>query len=129
LIAIDTNVVVRLLTNDDPVQVERASILLEEREIFIPTTVFLEAAWVLKKGYAFDNAAIADGFLALAGQSNVTVEQPERLALALGWVRSGVAFADAFHLACAAEHEGFATFDRRLVRKAAELKAVLTVEP
>ncbi len=129
MIAIDTNVVVRLLANDDPEQVERASILLKERGVFIPMTVFLEAAWVLRKAYGFDLVAIADAFQTLAGQSSVNVERPERLAMALNWVRQGMTFADAFHLASASEHEGFATFDRRLVRKAADIEAILVMEP
>ncbi len=48
MIAVDTNIWVRLLTNDDPVQARKAMVILESEEIFVPVTVLLEAEWVLR---------------------------------------------------------------------------------
>jgi predicted nucleic-acid-binding protein len=51
VIAADTNVVIRLLTDDDPVQTARARQLFETETIFLPKTMLLEAAWVLRRLY------------------------------------------------------------------------------
>jgi predicted nucleic-acid-binding protein len=49
MIAIDTNLLVRYLLNDDAVQAEKAEALLASGErCFIPITVWLELVWVLE---------------------------------------------------------------------------------
>jgi len=48
VLAVDTNVVVRLLVNDDERQAAVARRLFESDEIWIGVTVLLEAAWVLE---------------------------------------------------------------------------------
>ena len=47
VIAADTNVIIRLLTDDEPRQTEQARRLFETETIFLPKTVLLEAEWVL----------------------------------------------------------------------------------
>jgi predicted nucleic-acid-binding protein len=44
--AIDTNVFVRILTGDDPVQVAKARRLIAGGGIFISVSVLLESEWV-----------------------------------------------------------------------------------
>ena len=51
MIAIDTNVVVRFLTNDDLAQANRAEAVLRTENTFLPKTVLLETAWVLQAAY------------------------------------------------------------------------------
>jgi len=48
MISIDTNVIVRLLTQDDPVQFKKSQELFKNHEIFITDTVVLETEWVLR---------------------------------------------------------------------------------
>lgn len=48
MIALDTNVVVRLLVDDHPQQTRRARRLLEARPVIILPTVLLESEWVLR---------------------------------------------------------------------------------
>lgn len=116
--AIDTNVVVRFLTNDDKRQAAAARAAMEMGDIFIATTVLLEAEWVLRGAYGFEPARIADGFAGLAGISTISVEEPARLARALDWMRQGMDFADALHLAKADGCTAFLSFDRRLAKVA-----------
>ena len=59
MIAIDSNVLVRLLVNDDPAQGARARAAFETEEIWIAKTVLLETFWVLRSVYDFDDVAIA----------------------------------------------------------------------
>jgi len=56
--AIDTNIVVRLLTADDAEQAKAARGLVEAGDIFLGVTVLLEAEWVLRAGYGFAPAQI-----------------------------------------------------------------------
>ena len=53
---------------------------------------------------------MADPF---AGLPRVTLENPILAAKALDWMRSGMDFADALHLAAAVGCEAFITFDRQ----------------
>jgi predicted nucleic-acid-binding protein len=59
MIAVDTNVVVRLLTNDEPLQAGAARSLFASGPVWIAKTVLLETAWVLRKLYGFEDDAIA----------------------------------------------------------------------
>lgn len=118
MLAVDTNVVVRYLTRDDAHQAARAAALIDGEPVFIPTTVVLEAEWVLRTAYQFPKAHIYNGIRILVGQPTVTVEQPEALSRALAWAEQGVDFADALHLAASRHCVGFASFDRALAKSA-----------
>jgi hypothetical protein len=48
MFAVDTNVVVRYLVNDNAAQAARARRLVEREDIFVPLTVLLETEWVLR---------------------------------------------------------------------------------
>ena len=47
MIAVDTNIVIRLLTRDDEQQYQQAYALFQHYQIYIANTVFLEMEWVL----------------------------------------------------------------------------------
>lgn len=49
--ALDTNVVVRFLVNDDDQQAQRARALIAAGNVHIPPTVLLETEWVLRSAY------------------------------------------------------------------------------
>ena len=125
--AIDTNVVVRLLVDDDHRQANAAHKLIAEHEVFVPVTVILETEWVMRSGYAFTPTQIAAGLRRLGGLPNVNVERPGEVAQALEWLDRGMDFADALHLAQTTRCELFVTFDRKLAKRAKTL-AALTVE-
>jgi len=116
--AVDTNIVVRLLTADDAAQFQKARQIFVEHELFLPDTVLLETEWVLRFAYAFKPAAVNGALTKLLGLPNVRVSRPEMMARALEWHGQGLDFADALHLAASQEEERFLTFDAKLVRKA-----------
>ncbi len=120
-VAVDTNVLVRLLVADDVEQAERARSLFETTGIFVPITVVLECWWVLEAVYRVPAREAAEAFRRLLGLPRVTFEHEERLLFALDAVTSGLDFADALHLAATPEGKGFATFDRRLARRAGRI--------
>lgn len=118
VLAIDTNVVVRYLTDDHPEQSPRARAIVEGGPVFLPVTVVLETEWVLRSAYGFDRTDLARALGAFFGLPTVSVEDSEKVAAALDLSSSGMDFADALHLARSGHCDGFATFDRRLVKAA-----------
>jgi predicted nucleic-acid-binding protein len=124
MLAIDTNVLVRLLVADDPAQAERAKALVGREQIFVPVTVLLEAEWVLRSVYGLSGPAVAEAFEALAGLPRVILEDAQRVGRALAWARDGMDFADALHLSRVDGCDALATFDRRLAKSAAGLGAL-----
>ena len=121
--AIDTNVVVRMLVDDDRRQASAARRLIAEHEVFVPITVVLETEWVMRSGYAFAPAQIAAGLRRLGGLPGVNVEDPGEVAQALDWLEQGMDFADALHLARATRCDAFVTFDRKFAKRAKALSA------
>lgn len=128
--AIDTNIVVRIVTRDDPSQSERARAAVEDHgEVFVPTSVMLEAFWVLCRTYGFGRAQTADALKKFAALETVVLEQPAVVMSALDRATDGLDFADALHLAAAADCQTFLTFDRELIRRARALKGTPAREP
>lgn len=123
MVAIDTNIIVRLVTNDDPVQASRAATLVTTRSTFIPKTVLLETEWVLRHAYAIDRAGIVRAMRGVLGLQTVSVEDPRAVAVAIDWFERGMDFADALHLASSERAGSFATFDLRLIASARRLGA------
>jgi predicted nucleic-acid-binding protein len=114
--AIDTNILVRLLTVDDERQAKEARKILSGGDVFIATTVVLETERILRAGYDFTSEAIAAGLRALDGLPGITLEEPGEVAQALDWLGEGMDFADALHLAKSSHCSAFMTFDRKLGR-------------
>jgi predicted nucleic-acid-binding protein len=118
VIAVDTNVVVRLLTGDDPAQFARVHKLFESETIFLPKTVVLETEWVLRSLYGLSAMDIVRALAALVALPQVRSEDASAIVEALEFSRRGLDFADALHLASSRTAERFATFDRSLIRRA-----------
>ena len=127
MLAVDTNVVVRLLVNDDERQGALARRLFESDEIFIGVTVLLEAAWVLESLYGLNSVEAASVLRGLLGLPNVRVEDASAVATALDTTGKGLELADALHLLRAPEDAEFATFDRGLAKLGRRLRPVRLV--
>jgi predicted nucleic-acid-binding protein len=118
MIAVDTNVVVRLLTGDDPKQAAAAKSLFAAGPIWIAKTVLLETNWVLRSLYGFDESAIRDAFTKLLGLMNVHAEDMPAMTVALAMTAHGIELADAMHLSSRPPGVPFVSFDRSYIRRA-----------
>jgi predicted nucleic-acid-binding protein len=116
--AVDTNVVVRLLTGDDPRQAAAARALFAAGPIWIAKTVLLETGWVLRSLYGFEEGAIRTAFTKLLGLKNVHVEDESSVAAALGLTASGIELADAMHLSGRPSGVAFVSLDKAFVQRA-----------
>jgi len=130
MIALDTNVIVRLITADDAGQVRRAEALVASGPVLLLTSVALESEWVLRSAYGYSPAQINRALRVVCGLRQVTVAEVDVVHLALQHYADGVDFADALHLAGARGCSAFATFDRRLGKRATGLRGTVpVVEP
>ena len=123
MIAFDTNVLVRLLVNDDAAQAKRAMARLLSDTVWISRTVLVETEWVLRHAYGLDAAAIGKAFTMVLGVASVDVENRVEVLRALAWHGAGMDFADALHLAVSDATTAFVSFDRGLAKVARKARA------
>jgi predicted nucleic-acid-binding protein len=116
--AVDTNVLVRLLTGGHPKQEAAARSLFAAGPIWIAKTVLLETGWVLRSLYGFEESAIRDAFTKLLGLENVHAEDSPSVAAALALTVHGIELADALHLSSRPPGADFVSFDQSFVRRA-----------
>jgi len=129
MIAVDTNILVRLLTQDDEQQYIHSLKLFQENDIFVPNSVILETEWMLRFAYHFQPKEICTGFRNLLGLQNVSVTNPTLIAQVLKWHEDGLDFTDAFHLAQSHNCSSFHTFDDKFVKRAKGLSKVKVQKP
>jgi predicted nucleic-acid-binding protein len=122
MIAVDTNVLVRLLTGDEPRQEAAARSLFATEPIWIAKTVLLETGWVLRSLYGFEENAIHDAFTKLLGLKNVHAEDESSVAAALALTTHGIELADALHLSSRPPEAEFVSFDKSFVQRARRAK-------
>ena len=127
--AIDTNVVVRFIAQDDPDQTDRATRLIAAGDIFVATSVILESEWVLRRGYHFSRDSVVRTLRAFVSLPGITTEHAASLASAFEMAQAGMDFADAIHLCRTENCESFVSFDRHLAKTAARQSAIPVVEP
>lgn len=121
MLAVDTNVLIRFLIDDDPRQHQRAVTLFRQHRIWLSRTVLLETEWVLRSAFQVEAADIALAFQRLLRLPNVVCDGASAIMSALDALAHGMDFADALHLQCAVHAgctTGFATFDKRFIRRA-----------
>jgi predicted nucleic-acid-binding protein len=116
--AVDTHVLVRLLTGDEPRQAAAARSLFASGPIWIAKTVLLETGWVLRSLYGFEASAIRDAFTKLLGLKNVRTEDESSGAAALALTARGIELADAMHLSSRPPGAAFISFDKSFVQRA-----------
>jgi predicted nucleic acid-binding protein len=99
--AVDTNVLVRLLTGDEPSQAAAARRLFASEPIWIAET-----------------DAIRDALTKLLGLKNVHAEEESSVAAALALTAHGIELADAMHLCGRPPGARFVSFDKPFIRRA-----------
>ncbi len=118
MIAIDTNVVVRLIAQDDPDQLAVAEHLIQSGRVFVPLLAIVEAEWVLRSRHGLARADVFSALRNLLLMETVEVELEDLALWALDQFQAGADLADMALLVAARDCDSFATFDRRLPREA-----------
>ncbi|ASM74804.1 MULTISPECIES: PIN domain-containing protein [Roseobacteraceae] len=99
MIGIDSNVLVRFLTQDDPAQSAAATRLLGQLTMdspaFVAREVMIKTVWVLERAYRFDRARIAQALEGLLEAEELQIEAADAVGLALHrYGAGGPSFAD-----------------------------------
>jgi len=115
--AVDTNVLVRLITRDDPKQVAAAEAFVAGGA-WVPSLAIAEATWILESVYECDAAAIATAVEMLLNHGQLSVQDAEVVEAAVAQFRQQqkVGFSDCLmvEIARKAGHTPLGTFDRTL---------------
>jgi predicted nucleic-acid-binding protein len=93
-LSVDTNVLVRAVVGDDPVQSGMAAkVLCDAALIAVTLPCLCEFVWVLRRVYGFQSADIASAIRALLAAENVEVNTPA-VDAGLAVLEAGGDFAD-----------------------------------
>ena len=118
--ALDTNILVRYIVQDDSAQLAAAQRLIrrcvtEQLTLFVPITVTLELEWVLRSNFGFAKEETVGALSDLFSAAELSFESERALEVALDLYRSKAAdFADCVHIALAAQagEQPLWTFDK-----------------
>jgi predicted nucleic-acid-binding protein len=118
--ALDTNVLVRYVVQDDATQLAAAKRLISRcvghgLTLFVPVTVVLELEWVLRSSFGFAKDDVLLTLSSLFSAAELTFETERALEVALQLFRKGSAdFADCLHVALATQagEQPLWTFDK-----------------
>jgi predicted nucleic-acid-binding protein len=122
--ALDTNVLVRYLVQDDEAQLAAARRLIrkcvaEGQTLFVPVTVALEVEWVLRASFGYGKDEVVEALSSLLSAAELSFESEQALEVALQLYRNGAAdFADCLHIALVAQagESPLWTFDKRAAK-------------
>jgi predicted nucleic-acid-binding protein len=123
---LDTNILIRYLTQDDPIQSPKATAIIErrftrERPGFISLVTIAETVWVLGSVYALPDRQIADTVERMLQADTLVVQNEQQVFTAMVALRQGWgAFADALIGAVGAWAgcDSTLTFDKKALRLA-----------
>ncbi|KQN25018.1 hypothetical protein ASE86_01730 [Sphingomonas sp. Leaf33] len=116
--AVDTNILVRWITRDDPVQSPIADSVVAE-QIFVTLTVLLELAWTLGGNpYRLDRTAIVAALRLVLATQTITVQREAGVLWAIERFAAGADIADMLHIVAAGGNDSFVSFERRLAQRA-----------
>jgi predicted nucleic-acid-binding protein len=118
--AVDTNVLVRLVTRDDQAQAARADAFIA-RGAWVSTLVLAETSWVLGTLYDLEHGQIATVVEMLLSHEQLSLQDAEVVSAALERYRAlpALGFTDCLvlEIASKAGHLPLGTFDRRLSKR------------
>jgi predicted nucleic-acid-binding protein len=126
MIGLDTNVLIRYLTQDDPVQSAKATEILERRLTqknpgFVSLVAMVETVWVLDRAYGLTARELATAVERLLQVEVLTIENEQEVFTAMVAIKQGRgSFADALiaELGARAGCTRTLTFDQKALRLA-----------
>ena len=124
MIGLDTNILVRYLTQDDPIQAPKATELIErrltqEKPGFVSFVAMVETVWVLERAYGLRPQEIVGAVERMLQTDVLVVENEQEVFTAMIALKEGQgSFADAVIAALGARVgcSSTLTFDRKALR-------------
>jgi predicted nucleic-acid-binding protein len=124
MIGLDTNILVRYLTQDDPIQSVKATEIIEQRLTeenpgFVSIVAMVEIVWVLERAYGLASREIATAVERMLQAGVLVVENEQEVFTAMIALKEGKgSFADAViaALGASANCSCTLTFDQKALR-------------
>jgi predicted nucleic-acid-binding protein len=118
--ALDTNILVRYLVQDDAAQLAAARRLIrkcvnEGQTLYVPVSVSVELEWVLRSNFGFGKEEVVQTLSQLLAAAELSFESEGALEFALLLYKKGSAdYSDCVHVALAAQagEQPLWTFDK-----------------
>lgn len=124
--ALDTNLLVRLITNDDGHQAARVEAWLQtqvdaRQVVYVDHIVLCELAWVLERSYGCARDGVSAALASVLEQPSLRIESPALVRQALALFNQGPADFSDYLLALRAQAAGYApvvTLDKKAAKTA-----------
>lgn len=118
---LDTNVLVRYLTQDNEEQLRLvlAMLLKKDATFFVSDLVLVETRWILRSLYTWTDAEVANVYQRLLTTHNLRFEDESRLRRAIRGMKIGADFPDELMVDTCRAHacSGIATFDKDMAKR------------
>ncbi len=112
--AVDTNILIRWITRDDPVQAPVADRVMAQPN-YVSLTVLLEVAWTLGgEPFRLGRQSIAAALGLILATRTVTMQQEDGVAWAIERFAAGADIADMLHIVAGRATDAFVTFEKRM---------------
>jgi predicted nucleic-acid-binding protein len=115
--SLDTNIIARLIVEDDVDQHALAAACFSET-VFVAPTVLMELGWLMQSRYKMDRAAVADSLRDVLSMEMVITTNRLGLDWAIDRFEAGADLADVIHVAVSTSASAFVSFDRKLAKHA-----------
>jgi predicted nucleic-acid-binding protein len=115
--ALDTNVLARLILQDDdlPTRVAEAAV---RDPFWVTLTVWVELGWLLYKRLGLDRLVVAEALQTIATIETAHMSDPDGIGWAIAQFRHGADWADMIHVVAAKDAaDRFATFDAGIAHR------------
>lgn len=116
MIIVDTNIILRYLLKDNEKLNKKATEIIDNNDIFIPTEVIVEASYVLKKVYNVEKEKIFEAIQQLSKMEGVNFQNKKTIELAFKtYAEKNLDIVDCMLFAYAKnENYSVETFDKKL---------------
>ena len=122
MIALDTNILLRYILNDNKTLSPLAKSLIDTRDCFVPLLALAEAGYVLQSFFKASRQEMLGFAQVLLETPRLAFENEERLPAALAGFKEGIDWFDAMLWASCPPGHTLATLDRKFASGAARLR-------
>ncbi len=133
MLAVDTNVLVRIGAEDDLPQLSEIMRVIKDETLWVGVTVLLETEWVLRSAMGYSKENFLRFVNELLASTHFELEDVAAVEIALDLCAEGADFADSLHFARRPNKCQLITFDKRFampnLRKTKAVKVLKSKPP
>lgn len=115
--SLDTNILARLIVQDDADQYGLA-VACFTQTVFVAPTVLMELGWLLQSRYGMDRGSVAASLRDVLSMEGVVTANQPAIDWAIDRFEAGADLADVVHIAASVTASAFVSFDRKISKHA-----------